>query len=148
MPRAHMRQTVTNHKIYKKHGLEPLWGVWQSVAYNYKRAATLRHRDSTNTTRVPCILLVTELADLKKGGQLVLEELRLVLELAPGDIVIFPSTLITHWNLGLGEGQIRSSLAAWCSAANEMWADQDCEARVDSSARPQQDPTEVLTTYT
>ena len=37
----------------------------------------------------------------EEGAQLVLRELKLVVELRPGDLIIFPSGTITHKNLPL-----------------------------------------------
>lgn len=147
MPRAHMRQAVVNRKIFAKHGLKPLWGIWPSVAFNHHRAATKHHRDSSNPPGFPCGILLAELADPSKGGELVLEELKLILELHPGDIVIFPSALITHWNLPLHADQIRSSIAVWASGMVQMWADEDCQPRQASGSRPRRDAEEVLASY-
>lgn len=136
-----------NRKIHQAHGLEPLWGCWQSIAFNYDRAATLGHVDKSNTGDIPCGVLVGENSDPAAGGQLVLEDLGLCLELRAGDLVIFPSALIKHWNCALAPGQARSSIAVWCSAAVEMWADENCEPRTGSGPRPYRAPAEALRAY-
>lgn len=147
MPRAHMRQAVVNRRIYRKHKLKPLWGIWTSVGYNYRRASSRRHRDSSNPPGFPCGIVVADVTDPSKGGQLVLEELNLILELHPGDVVIFPSALITHGNFSLITDQIRTSIAVWASGPVHIWADENCERRAESGPRPQRDPDDFLDTY-
>lgn len=48
-----------------------------------------------------------------KGGHLVLHEARLVVQLNPGETLLFPTALFTHENIGIGPGEERFSLAAY-----------------------------------
>ncbi|KIO15368.1 hypothetical protein M407DRAFT_51980, partial [Tulasnella calospora MUT 4182] len=49
----------------------------------------------------------------KRGGQLVLHEYRLIIELQPGQLILFPSALITHCNIPLQKGEERYSLTLY-----------------------------------
>lgn len=62
------------------------------------RANAEDHRDSHNLIWGLCALGVFGNFNHKTHGQLILREARLVIELAPGDIFIFPSGGITHCN--------------------------------------------------
>jgi len=55
---------------------------------------TIGHKD-TNDTEI-CIVIP---GGVFKGGELVLHEAGLVLELVEGDVIVFPSWKITHFNL-------------------------------------------------
>jgi hypothetical protein len=55
---------------------------------------TMAHRDGKD--EIGCVLIVV---GEHKGGELVLVEPGLVLELKNGDVLIFPSGRITHYNL-------------------------------------------------
>jgi len=48
--------------------------------------------------------------DWTAGGHLVLHDLGLFLELAPGDLAFFPSASITHYNLPIQPDDTRESL--------------------------------------
>lgn len=51
--------------------------------------------------------------DWTLGGHLILEELGLIFELAPGDNIIFPSAAFTHYNLPIQKGEERHSVVAY-----------------------------------
>ncbi|KAG8961979.1 hypothetical protein FRC05_005645 [Tulasnella sp. 425] len=90
LPAAHMRQSVVNRKIRKAHRLKPLFGVYPSVAINLHHAVTTRHKDHSNSTQLPCVVMPVENTDPSGSGQLVLEELGLIFAMNPGDIIISP----------------------------------------------------------
>ena len=54
-----------------------------------------------------------------KGGQLVLYEPRLVLDIKPGTIVVFPSHGITHFNLDFNG--VRGSVVLHTDANAKKW---------------------------
>ena len=57
-----------------------------------------------------CAIYVLGDFDWTTGGHLVLHDLGLFLELAPGDLAFFPSASITHYNLPLQPDDTRESL--------------------------------------
>lgn len=140
-----MSQTVVNRKIYEAHGLKPFFGVFASCGVNYDKSCSNRHRDDKNIGY--CAVMGMGEYDPADSGQLVLEELQLIFEIGPGDIIIFPSGLITHWNLELREGQCRSSFVAWSGGNLTSWADENCKKRAQKGPRPRRDPAESLAIF-
>jgi hypothetical protein len=72
------------------------------------------HRDTTDI-----LLCVVIPFGRWEGGELVLHELGLVLKLHPGDVVVFPSGKITHFNLHFtGE---RGSVVLHSDGRGDRW---------------------------
>jgi hypothetical protein len=74
------------------------------------------HLDSGDNT----ICVVVPFGDWK-GGELVLYELGLVLDMSPGDILVFPSDKITHFNLNFRG--IRCSVVMHSDAHGKTWVE-------------------------
>jgi hypothetical protein len=55
--------------------------------------------------------------DPKKGGHLVLHNLKLIFEVAPGSICLIPSAIMTHSNIGIAPGETRRAITAYTSAS-------------------------------
>ena len=79
-------------------GLERLCGAWLECAVNHGRqdqGKTKIHRDASEAQYGYSGLIS---CGNYEGGGLILYELEIILELQPGDIVIFPDALINHSN--------------------------------------------------
>ncbi|KZV98819.1 hypothetical protein EXIGLDRAFT_606643 [Exidia glandulosa HHB12029] len=74
-----------------------------------KRVATPMHVDFKNTMAGMCVISPFGRFDHTRHGMLVLQELKVIMQVAPGDVVFIPSALITHGNTELGEGETRRS---------------------------------------
>ncbi len=61
--------------------------------------------------------------DPKKGGHIVLWELRLVVEFPPGALILIPSATITHSNTPVAEGESRSSFTQYMPGGLFRWVD-------------------------
>jgi hypothetical protein len=61
--------------------------------------------------------------DSTRSGWLVLHEARLCIELGPGDVALFPSSVFTHSNTAIHADDKRNSLAFWCGASLFLWLD-------------------------
>ena len=86
------------------------------------RAISPMHRDSQNVAWGLCCVGVFGEFDYEKGGQLRLEEPKLVLELRRGDIVFLPSAIVTHGNHPLiKEMDRRWSIAMYTPSSNFRW---------------------------
>lgn len=55
--------------------------------------------------------------DWTRGGQLILHEPKLILELRPGDVALFPSACIEHENLPIQKGETRYSVVSYTAGA-------------------------------
>lgn len=67
--------------------------------------------------------------DGSQGGQLVLHEARLVINLYPGDIIFFPSACMTHANLPIQGNEIRRSLVCYMAGGILRYAAQGLQTR-------------------
>ena len=81
------------------------------------------HRDSENLLFGVCIVSVFGDFDFEEGGELLLYEPKVVLQMGPGDLLIFPSAAITHGNLPLSqkENQVRYSFMCYSPAGLFQW---------------------------
>jgi hypothetical protein len=80
------------------------------------QVSTEAHRDSGDST----ICVVIPFGTWKNGG-IVLHEVRLLVDLSPGDILVFPSYKITHFNLHF-DG-LRFSLVMHSDKHGQSWVD-------------------------
>jgi hypothetical protein len=78
--------------------------------------STSAHRDANDKR----ICVVVPFGDWK-GGEICLYELGLVMQLNPGDILVFPSCDITHFNLHFSG--LRGSLVLHSDRQGDSWVD-------------------------
>lgn len=79
------------------------------------------HRDSQNWPPGICPVLVRGDFDHTRSAQMILVEPKIVLELRSGDLFIMLSSLITHGNAPLGEGETRMSWTCWMAGGLCRW---------------------------
>jgi hypothetical protein len=60
-------------------------------------------------------MLMTAVGDVDHctGGHLVFDELKMVFELANGNTILFPSALLTHWNMMVQPHETQRSIVFW-----------------------------------
>lgn len=68
------------------------------------KAWTVAHRDFLNFAFWFCAVTALGEFDPSEEGHLVLAELRIIIEFPPGSTILFPSALITHWNVPVLKG--------------------------------------------
>jgi hypothetical protein len=80
------------------------------------------HHDSANLSFGICAITALRCFNPKAGGHLVLRELGLVVEFSPGAMTLIPSSVITHHNVKVQQGETRYSftrqLQGHCSATS------------------------------
>ena len=92
---------------------------FQSYAINVGRQSICRaHIDGENLATGLCLVIPIGTFDHKKGGHLILHELKLILELPSSSIVLFPSAVVTHENVSIGPTEERRSITAFSSASS------------------------------
>lgn len=99
------------------------------------------HRDMQDWCFIPSGTLAFGEFDGSRGGQIVLHEARLVIHLYPGDVLIFPSSCITHANLPIQEGETRRSLVVYMSgglARHDAQGHQTREAWMETENGPEE----------
>lgn len=71
------------------------------------------HRDILNCAFGWCAIQALGHFDPKKGGHIVLWEARLIVEFPPGSLILIPSATITHSNIRVASGDVRSSFTQY-----------------------------------
>ncbi|EJD39887.1 hypothetical protein AURDEDRAFT_44055, partial [Auricularia subglabra TFB-10046 SS5] len=98
-----------NAKYPDMHGAFPGFPMMSQTTNTGKKTRTPEHVDFKNALFGMCVIAVFGTFDHKKSGMLILRELKVLLPLAPGDIVFIPSALITHGNTDLAADDVRGS---------------------------------------
>ena len=82
-----------------------------------------KHRDQNNLADGLCWILASGDFDHELGGQLVLWELRLVIDFPSGTGVLIPSAVISHENLPIREGESRTSVTQYAAGGLFRWVE-------------------------
>lgn len=79
------------------------------------------HRDWHNLVWGWCFILILGSFDWKKGGHIVLHDLKLVLEVCPGDVVAIQSACVSHGTIPIAPGETRYSVTWYSPAGLFQW---------------------------
>lgn len=99
-----------------------LWSISKHLPFaactvNFGPQTVLKlHRDFKNLVFGWCLVFVLGNFDHTRGGHLILWELKLLIELAPGDMVFLPSGCITHGNIPLAGADEKRYSVTWYSS--------------------------------
>ncbi|KAL1684834.1 hypothetical protein GGG16DRAFT_67535 [Schizophyllum commune] len=101
-----------------------------SLRHNFRASTVcLPHKDFANLPWGWCPITAIGNYDYKRGGHLVLWELRLVIEFPPGSTIIIPSGILTHSNVPVGPGETRYSVTQYTAGALIRWIDQGFQTK-------------------
>lgn len=81
------------------------------------------HLDSANLPHGWCAVTVVGEFDHEKGGHLVLDELKLILEIPSGATYLIPSACITHHNTAVAKHETRFSFTQYTAGSIFRWVD-------------------------
>ncbi|KAF5377194.1 hypothetical protein D9615_006459 [Tricholomella constricta] len=96
------------HKIFPR-------SIFPAAAINFGgNVWTKSHRDSKNAAIGWCGIQSLGPFDPKKGGHLVLPDLKIVIEFPPGSLIFIPSATLTHANIPVQQGDSRVSFIQYC----------------------------------
>jgi hypothetical protein len=88
--------------------------VFSQATFNFgPKAWTFKHRDILNIPFGMCTVQALSDFDPKKGGHLVLWELKLVIEFPPGALILLPSATIIDSNILVGPDEHRTSFTQY-----------------------------------
>jgi hypothetical protein len=122
-PMTYVRYGGARPYLKARLNLKPLCGIWFGVAINEEvTGSTGTHLDFSDSG-FNCVVPWGKY----KGGGLVLWQLKMVMELEPGDAFFFMSSLIAH-NVNEIEG-VRNSIDLFCHKNVLSWKDQCDEER-------------------
>lgn len=84
---------------------------------------TVEHEDTLNLAGGICMIHSGGQYDSKKGGQLYLRQLRLVIEFPTNSTVGIPSASIRHGNIPIQKGETRTSITQYAAGGLFRWVD-------------------------
>ncbi|KAJ7256855.1 hypothetical protein B0H12DRAFT_1015628, partial [Mycena haematopus] len=87
---------------------------------------TFKHRDVLNLPFGWCAIQAAGPFDPKKGGHLILWDLKLVVEFPPGALVLIPSATLSHSNVPVQEGDERISFTQFTAGGLFRYVDNGC----------------------
>jgi hypothetical protein len=122
-PMTYVRYRGAQPYLQALHNLQPLCGIWFGVAINEAVTRSTGTHLDFGDSGFNCVVPWGEY----NGGGLVLWQLKMVMELEPGDAFFFMGSLIAH-NIGEIEG-VRSSIDLFCHTNVLSWKDKCDEER-------------------
>ncbi|KAG9044754.1 hypothetical protein FS837_007578 [Tulasnella sp. UAMH 9824] len=91
-----------------------------------------KHRDVKNRANGGvCAVKTLGKYDWQRGGHIVLHELGLVVEMKPGDVLFFPSAVITHSTIPIFDSETRYSLVWYSAGGLFCWKDANFQTHTD-----------------
>lgn len=100
-------------------GMFPFASFAVNIAGEEQVVITLGHIDLANFG--VCLVIPFGDFDPEAGARVVLEELGIEVEVAPGVPLIFPSALYYHYNTALEKAGFRNSFVAWMGGSLVQW---------------------------
>lgn len=98
--------------------------IFCATTYNFgPETVCLPHLDKANLAYGKCSITGLGNYDYKRGGHLVLWELKLVVEFPPGATVLIPSAVITHSNTPISPGETRYSFTQYTAGTLFRWVE-------------------------
>ncbi len=96
--------------------------VFAAATFNLgPQACTRVHLDHLNLAFGLCAITALGNFDYKKGGHLILWDLRLIIEFPPGATILIPSAILRHSNVSIRRGETRYSLTQYSAGALFRW---------------------------
>ncbi|KAJ3832221.1 hypothetical protein F5878DRAFT_654683 [Lentinula raphanica] len=88
---------------------------------NFEHAVSVPHRDSKNLVCGECAVHSEGSFDHKKGGHLILWDLKLIVEFPPGCTALFPSALLRHSNASIQASESCHSMTFYSASGLFRW---------------------------
>ncbi|KAJ7810675.1 hypothetical protein B0H14DRAFT_2378948 [Mycena olivaceomarginata] len=91
--------------------------VFACVTFNFgPQTVTFPHLDFLNLAWGWCFITALGWYDYRKGGHLIIWDLRLMIEFPPGATFAIPSAVLRHSNVSIQQGEKRFSITQYTSA--------------------------------
>ncbi len=96
--------------------------VFAAATFNLgPQVATSVHLDHLNLAFGLCAVTALGNYDYKKGGHLILWDLKLIIEFPPGTMILIPSAILRHSNVAVQGGETRYSFTQYSAAGLFRW---------------------------
>src|SRR6266487_4690931 len=101
-----------------------LSSVWSAATFNFgPRTLCYPHRDFSNLAFGWCAITALGRFDSKRGGHLILWDLKLVIQFPAGSTILIPSATIQHSNVRIQPGETRMSFTQYTAGGLFCWVD-------------------------
>ncbi|KAJ7898170.1 hypothetical protein B0H14DRAFT_2332259, partial [Mycena olivaceomarginata] len=109
--------------------------VFSCAAFNFgSNVWTFKHHDVCNLPFGLCAVQSLGRFDPKRGGHLVLWDLKLVVEFSPGALILLPSATIAHSNIPVDAGDERISFTQFTAGGLFRYVDNRFRTQADFAA--------------
>lgn len=109
--------------------------IMSAAAFNFgPRTVCLPHIDFSNLPFLWCFIWALGWYNWRKGGHLILWDLKLVIEFPPGSLAAIPSGVCCHSNTRISKHEMRSSFMQYSSGGNFRWVDRGFKSEKDFAA--------------
>lgn len=126
-PKIYQYYRRTLKKLYRKHPhLRHIFrgSLYPAISLNFGPATvTVPHKDTGNIAGGMCVVQSGGNYDPKIGGHLYLTQLKVVVEFPPGATMAIPSATVEHGNVGIREGETRTSVTQYMAGGLFRWVD-------------------------
>ena len=96
--------------------------VFAAASFNFgPNVVTYEHTDSGNKANGPCPIFCSGTFDPRKGGHLVLRQLKLLIQFPPGSLALIPSATLQHGNVSIQPGEQRESFTQYAAGGLFRW---------------------------
>ncbi|PBK63847.1 hypothetical protein ARMSODRAFT_893855, partial [Armillaria solidipes] len=98
--------------------------IFAAATFNFgPRTPCFRHTDSGNLPFGWCAITALGQFDHRRGGHLVLWDLKLVIDFPPGSTILIPSAILRHLNTNIGWWEKRYSFTQYTAGGLFRWVD-------------------------
>ncbi len=96
--------------------------IFTTISFNLaSQVVASEHKDFKNLAYGLCAICALGNFDPKLSGHFILWELKLLIEFPAGSIIIIPSALFSHGNVGIQAGETRYSLIQYSAGGLFRW---------------------------
>ena len=96
--------------------------IFPAASFNFGPCVfCLDHHDHHNLAYGLCHIHSLGRYDPKKGGHLILFDLKLVIEFPPNSSILIPSATLRHGNVAISPDEIRLSFTQYCAGGLMRW---------------------------
>ncbi|KAF9068747.1 hypothetical protein BDP27DRAFT_1223652 [Rhodocollybia butyracea] len=95
--------------------------VYACCTANCTNTWTYIHRDGMNSAGACCSITSGGKFDPKKGGQLIIWDMKLIFDFPPGSTILLPSVLFRHSNIPVQKGDKRVSFTQYTAGGIHRW---------------------------
>jgi hypothetical protein len=110
--------------------------VYPCAAFNFGPQVCCKgHRDASNYPPSWCAIQALGQFNARRGGHLVIKELKIFIQFPAGSTIHLPSALLTHGNTPVEGDEIRISFTQFCPGGLIRWVDNDFQTQKDMEKR-------------